>query len=50
MLGYVLAGVFISIGVAFNNWQSYQDDDEDDFFDSYDSRRVVREKTNRNRV
>jgi len=49
-LGFVLLFVTGAIGYAFVQWQSYQDDDEDDFFDSYDSRRVDRESTNRNRV
>jgi len=39
----------VIIGVLFNQWQDYQDDDED-FFDTYDSRRDDRELTNRNRV
>ena len=30
-------------------WQDYQDDD-DDFFDTYDSRRDDRDLSNRNRV
>lgn len=48
-LGFVLfAGVF-GVGLAWGQWQSYQDDDED-YFDAYDSRRVDREITNRNRV
>merc|ERR1719199_694197 len=33
-----LFGVVFAIGFAFAQWQSYQDDDEDDFFDTYDSR------------
>lgn len=48
-LGFVLLFVTIGVGVAFNDWQKYQDDD-DDYFDSYDSRRVDRDVTNRNRV
>lgn len=48
-LGFVLLAVTIGVGVAFNDWQKYQDDD-DDYFDSYDSRRVDRDVTNRNRV
>merc|ERR1719472_262331 len=46
----VLFGVVFAIGFAFAQWQSYQDDDEDDFFDTYDSRRVDKELSNRNRV
>ena len=49
-----LFGVLFGIGgacfFAFAQWSSYQDDIEDDFFDTYDSRRVDREITNRNRV
>merc|ERR1719276_101251 len=45
----VLLLVPVIIGVLFNQWQDYQDDD-DDFFDAYDSRRDDRELTNRNRV
>jgi len=41
-LGFVLIFVVLAIGFAFGQWQSYQDDD-DDFFDTYDSRRVERE-------
>jgi hypothetical protein len=41
-LGVVLIVVILAIGFAFNQWQSYQDDDED-FFDTYDSRRTERE-------
>ena len=41
-LGVVLIVVIFAIGFAFNQWQSYQDDDED-FFDTYDSRRVERD-------
>merc|ERR1740127_288824 len=41
-LGFVLLAVAGSIGYAFVQWQSYQDDDED-YFDTYDSRRVERE-------
>merc|ERR1719171_487455 len=48
-LAVVLFGVTLIIGLLFANWQSYQDDD-DDFFDTYDSRRVDKELTNRNRV
>jgi hypothetical protein len=45
----VLFIVTFGIGYLFTQWQSYQDDDDDDFFDTYDSRRVDREITNRNR-
>ena len=45
----MLATVFGLIFFAFAQWQSYQDDD-DDFFDTYDSRRGDRELSNRNRV
>ena len=38
------------LGFAFNQWQDYQDDDEEDFFDTYESRRVDRVSSNRNRV
>jgi hypothetical protein len=48
-LGFVLLGVTVGIGGLFNQWQGYQDDDED-FFDTYDSRRDDKEGTNRNRV
>jgi hypothetical protein len=41
-LGFVLIAVVLAIGFAFAQWQSYQDDD-DDFFDTYDSRRGDRE-------
>jgi len=44
-----LFGVVFAVGYAFVQWSSYQDDD-DDFFDTYDSRREDREITNRNRV
>merc|ERR1719321_2413579 len=37
-LGFVLLAVVLIIGFAFAQWQGYQDDD-DDFFDTYDSRR-----------
>merc|ERR1719198_624432 len=47
-LGFVLVGVAVGIGYLFNQWQSYRDDD-DDFFDTYDSRRAER-NDNRNRV
>ena len=49
-LFFVLGGVTLAVGFAFAQWSSYQDDDEDDFFDTYDSRRVDRETSNRNRV
>ena len=49
-LGFVLLAVVLSVGFAFAQWQSYQDDADDDFFDTYDSRRTDRENTNRNRV
>jgi len=49
-LFFVLGGVTLAVGYAFAQWQSYQDDGEDDFFDTYDSRRVDKETTNRNRV
>merc|ERR1719446_268616 len=49
-LFFVLFGVTFAVGFAFAQWQSYQDDDEDDFFDTYDSRRVDKELSNRNRV
>lgn len=46
---FALGGVVLIIGVLFAQWSDYQDDD-DDFFDTYDSRREDREITNRNRV
>merc|ERR1719472_622917 len=49
-LFFVLFGVTFAVGFAFAQWQSYQDDAEDDFFDTYDSRRNDRESSNRNRV
>jgi len=49
-LGVILLVITVGIGYLFAQWQSYQDDDEDDFFDTYDSRRVDRETSNRNRV
>merc|ERR1740138_1581443 len=49
-LGFVLLFVTLAVGYSFAQWQSYQDDADDDFFDTYDSRRVDREETNRNRV
>jgi len=48
-LGYVLIVITLVIGYLWSQWQSYQQDD-DDFFDTYDSRRTDREFTNRNRV
>ena len=45
----VLLLIPLTIGFLFAGWQGYQDDDED-FFDTYDSRREDREITNRNRV
>merc|ERR1719331_1206487 len=48
-LGFILFGGVFVVGLAFAQWQSYQDDDED-FFDTYESRRVDREASNRNRV
>ncbi len=47
--GLALLAVILIIGYLFSQWDSYQDDD-DDFFDTYDSRRIDREITNRNRV
>jgi hypothetical protein len=41
-LGFVLLAVVFIIGFLFAQWQGYQDDDED-FFDSYDSRRDDRD-------
>ena len=49
-LFFVLGGVTLAVGLAFAQWQSYQDDADDDFFDTYDSRRTDREANNRNRV
>jgi hypothetical protein len=49
-LGFVLIAVVFVIGFLFAQWQGYQDDDEDDFFDAYDSRRTDREVGNRNRM
>jgi hypothetical protein len=37
-----LLAVVVIIGFLFAQWQGYQDDDED-FFDSYDSRRDDRD-------
>jgi len=48
VLGALVAVTLIVFGL-FAQWQSYQDDD-DDFFDTYDSRRNDKELTNRNRV
>lgn len=45
----VLVIIPVIIGLLFAGWQDYQADDED-FFDTYDSRREDREITNRNRV
>merc|ERR1711998_58079 len=42
----VLIAVPVIIGVLFSQWQGYQDDDAD-FFDTYDSRRQDREEGNR---
>ena len=49
-LFFVLLIVPLVLGFAFNQWQDYQDDDEEDFFDTYESRRVDRVSSNRNRV
>lgn len=49
-LFFVLGGMVIIVGFLFNDWQKYQDDADEDFFDTYDSRRVDKEETNRNRV
>merc|ERR1719191_2138853 len=38
-LFFVLFGVVGAVGFAFSQWQGYQDDEED-FFDTYDSRRI----------
>ena len=46
----VLIIVTLGVGYAFAQWQAYQDDDEEDFFDTYESRRVDRVSSNRNRV
>merc|ERR1719313_960962 len=45
----VLLAIPLILGFLFSQWQGYQDDD-DDFFDSYDSRRSYRDLSNRNRV
>merc|ERR1719269_490993 len=45
----ILLTIPVIIGVLFNGWQGYQDDD-DDFFDTYESRRTDRVVGNRNRV
>merc|ERR1719486_1405790 len=44
-LGFVLLIGVLIVGYLFADWQSYQDDDED-FFDTYDSRRNDRDLTN----
>jgi hypothetical protein len=49
-LGFVLISVVFIIGFAFCQWSGYQDDGDDDFFDTYDSRRNDRDLSNRNRV
>jgi len=49
-LFFVLGGMLLIVGFLFNDWQKYQDDDDEDFFDTYDSRRVDRDNSNRNRV
>jgi hypothetical protein len=46
-LGVVLLVVIGSIFFAFSQWQGYQDDDED-FFDTYDSRRVEKDSPTKN--
>merc|ERR1719231_248809 len=46
-LFFVLFGVVGAVGFAFAQWQGYQDDEED-FFDTYDSRRIEKQD-NRNR-
>jgi len=48
-LGFILFGGVFVVGLAWAQWQTYQDDDED-FFDTYESRRVDRDNSNRNRV
>merc|ERR1719247_3166388 len=48
-LFFVLGGITFAVFFAFNQWQSYQDDDED-FFDTYDSRRTEKEANSRNRA
>jgi len=45
----ILLAIPVIIGLLFSQWQDYQDDDED-FFDGYDSRRDDKDLTNRNRV
>jgi len=45
----IVVAIPLIIGLLFSGWQGYQDDD-DDFFDTYDSRRADRDITNRNRV
>merc|ERR1719284_1657542 len=46
----IVIGIPVIIGLLFGGWQGYQEDREDDFFDTYDSRRTDRDITNRNRV
>merc|ERR1719247_4092716 len=48
-LFFVLGGITFAVFFAFNQWRSYQDDDED-FFDTYDSRRSEKEGNSRNRA
>ena len=48
-LFFALGAVVLTVGVLFAQWQGYQDDD-DDFFDTYDSRRADKDLSNRNRV
>merc|ERR1719231_2170901 len=45
----VLLAIPLIVGFLFTQWQGYQDDD-DDFFDGYDSRRTDYDLSNRNRV
>ena len=45
----ILVIVPLAIWFLFAGWTDYQEDD-DDFFDTYDSRRADRENTNRNRL
>lgn len=47
-LFFVLGAVTLAVFFAFSQWQDKQDDD-DDFFDTYDSRRIDI-ANNRNRV
>ena len=44
----ILIAIPTIIGILYSGWQDYQEDD-DDFFDTYDSRRVDRVGDNRNR-